>query len=220
MYPQIGELVAISNSTGTPISAPRHVHQKRPEGIPAGLALLFQRAPGRHEKTHDLCVEREGVFRESRRGHQASKAAGFQVCTNTPSTKRRTCARSKSCSSTSASSIVDGHQIAPGVRLLRRRRPRIFLTATTSTRSSRTSSALARKYPVHQTPMYVIPEGRARAACTAGQPDLQREGWQGPCYLSRRALQDFEGLMNETPWESYAQATIPAASIGMMHWRV
>src|SRR5947209_17487996 len=35
------------------------------------------------EKTHDLCVEREGVFKEAIEGIQAAKQAGFLICTNT-----------------------------------------------------------------------------------------------------------------------------------------
>src|SRR5947209_10638163 len=35
------------------------------------------------EKTHDLAVERDGVFRSAVEGIKAAKAAGFLVCTNT-----------------------------------------------------------------------------------------------------------------------------------------
>jgi len=35
------------------------------------------------ERTHDLCVERDGVFREAVEGIKAAKAAGFMVCSNT-----------------------------------------------------------------------------------------------------------------------------------------
>src|SRR5437763_2000886 len=35
------------------------------------------------EETHDLCVERSGVFRAAIAGIQAAKRAGFLVCTNT-----------------------------------------------------------------------------------------------------------------------------------------
>src|SRR6266545_2041533 len=35
------------------------------------------------EKTHDLCVERESVFRQAIDGIKAAKDAGFLVCTNT-----------------------------------------------------------------------------------------------------------------------------------------
>ena len=35
------------------------------------------------ERTHDLCVERDGVFREAIEGIKAAKAAGFLVCSNT-----------------------------------------------------------------------------------------------------------------------------------------
>src|SRR5271154_1051706 len=35
------------------------------------------------ERTHDLCVERDGVFREAVEGIKAAKAVGFMVCSNT-----------------------------------------------------------------------------------------------------------------------------------------
>ena len=35
------------------------------------------------EKTHDICVERDGVFREAIEGIKAAKAAGFLVTSNT-----------------------------------------------------------------------------------------------------------------------------------------
>src|SRR6516164_9339425 len=35
------------------------------------------------EKTHDMCVERDGVFKEAIDGIKAAKDAGFLVCTNT-----------------------------------------------------------------------------------------------------------------------------------------
>src|SRR5882762_779421 len=35
------------------------------------------------ERTHDLCVEKDGVFREAIEGVKAAKAAGFMVCSNT-----------------------------------------------------------------------------------------------------------------------------------------
>src|ERR1700683_3475433 len=35
------------------------------------------------EKTHDICVERDGVFREAIEGIKAAKASGFLVCSNT-----------------------------------------------------------------------------------------------------------------------------------------
>src|ERR1039458_1802443 len=35
------------------------------------------------EATHDLCVERKGVFRQAIEGIRAAKEAGFMVCTNT-----------------------------------------------------------------------------------------------------------------------------------------
>ena len=76
------------------------------------------------EKTHDLCVEREGVFREAIEGIQAAKAAGFQVCTNTTVYKETDMREIEELFEYLRQFNVDGHQIAPGLRLLGRGRPR------------------------------------------------------------------------------------------------
>ena len=65
------------------------------------------------EKTHDLCVEREGVFQAAIEGIQIAKQNGFKVMTNTTVYRKPTWTRSGRCSSISSSSEVDGHTISP-----------------------------------------------------------------------------------------------------------
>ena len=85
MYPQIGELVS-----GI-LARNRHIYL-----CTNGMFIrrrLYEFVPDRRfffnvhldgmEKTHDLAVEREGVFREAIEGIRVAKAAGFLVCTNT-----------------------------------------------------------------------------------------------------------------------------------------
>ena len=85
MYPQIGPLAA-----GI-LERDRHIYLctngmfivRRLREFRPDRRFYFNVHLDGMEKTHDLCVERDGVFREAIEGIKAAKAAGFQVCTNT-----------------------------------------------------------------------------------------------------------------------------------------
>src|SRR5438874_2399408 len=85
MYPQIGELTAgilernrhiILCTNGMFIK--KRLHEFKPDS-----RFYFNVHLDGMEKTHDLCVEKEGVFQEAIEGIKVAKAAGFKVCTNT-----------------------------------------------------------------------------------------------------------------------------------------
>src|ERR1700722_16450697 len=85
IYPEIGELVRgilrkqkhiYLCTNGMFIK--RRLHEFRPTS-----RFFFNVHLDGLEETHDLAVEREGVFREAVAGIKAAKAAGFLVCTNT-----------------------------------------------------------------------------------------------------------------------------------------
>src|SRR6185503_10392073 len=65
------------------------------------------------EKTHDIAVERQGVFREAIEGIKAAKAAGFLVCTNTTVYKETDMREIEELFEYLKQFHVDGHQIAP-----------------------------------------------------------------------------------------------------------
>src|SRR6266850_5456391 len=78
---------------GVPSLAPIRLRAREPGGLTHGMFIrkrLREWEPSSSffinvhldglEKTHDLCVERDGVFREAIEGIKAAKAAGFLVC--------------------------------------------------------------------------------------------------------------------------------------------
>src|ERR1700730_8250747 len=65
------------------------------------------------EATHDLIVERAGVFREAIEGIRAAKAAGFLVCSNTTIYKQTEMAESADLFGFLGSLGVDGFMLSP-----------------------------------------------------------------------------------------------------------
>src|ERR1700719_1230946 len=65
------------------------------------------------ERTHDLCVEKDGGFRETMEGIKAAKAAGFMVCSNTTIYKATDLNEIADLFEYLAPFDVDGHQLSP-----------------------------------------------------------------------------------------------------------
>src|SRR5262249_5907671 len=65
------------------------------------------------EKTHDLCVERDGVFRAAIDGIVAAKKAGFLVCTNTTIFKETDLAEIDALFAYLTKLGVDGFMLSP-----------------------------------------------------------------------------------------------------------
>jgi hopanoid biosynthesis associated radical SAM protein HpnH len=172
------------------------------------------------EKTHDLCVEREGVFREAIAGIRAAKAAGFQVCTNTTVYKQTDMREIEELFEYLAQFGVDGHQIAPGYGYSAVDDREIFLTREDVHEKFADIDRLAKKYPVHQTPLYLeFLKGEREFPCTAwGNPTYNVKGWKGPCYLITDAhYKTFQELMTETSWESCGPGNDPRCEHCMVH---
>src|SRR6202021_1945051 len=85
IYPEIGKLAGEILDRGKHIILctngmfiRKHLHDFRPTS-----SFFWNVHLDGMERTHDLCVERDGVFREAVEGIKAAKAAGFLVCSNT-----------------------------------------------------------------------------------------------------------------------------------------
>src|SRR5450432_2452865 len=66
------------------------------------------------ERTHDLIVEREGVFQEAVKAMQMAKILGYQVATNTTVYKETDVQEIEDMFAFLSSLHLDGHTIAPG----------------------------------------------------------------------------------------------------------
>jgi hopanoid biosynthesis associated radical SAM protein HpnH len=222
MYPQIGELVSGILERNRQIFLctngmflKRRIHEFHPD-----QRLFFNVHLDGMEKTHDLAVEREGVFREAVEGIKIAKAAGFLVCTNTTVYKETDMKEIEELFAYLEQFGVDGHQIAPAYGYSAVDDREIFMTREDIHEKFRDFDRVAKRYNVKQTPLYLdFLQGRKDLPCTAwGNPTYNIRGWKGPCYLITDGhYKTFEQLMTETPWESYGPGNDPRCEHCMMH---
>ena len=222
MYPRIGELVAgiLKRNRYIYLCTNGMFIKKRLREFQPDPRFYFNVHLDGMEKTHDLCVEREGVFREAIEGIKGAKAAGFQVCTNTTVYKETDMREIEELFEYLRPFHLDGHQIAPAYGYSAVDDREIFLTRDDIHEKFKDIERIARKYPVRQTPMYLdFLKGARELPCTAwGNPTYNVKGWKGPCYLITDGhYKTFAELMTETPWESYGPGNDPRCEHCMMH---
>jgi len=172
------------------------------------------------EETHDLCVEREGVFREAVEGIRAAKVAGFKVCTNTTVYKETDMAEIEELFGYLRQFDVDGHMLSPAYGYSAVNDREIFMTRDDIHDKFRGIDELARKYPLNTTPIYQdFLKGERDLPCTAwGNPTYNVRGWKGPCYLITDGhYETFEDLMTKTQWEHYGAGNDPRCEHCMVH---
>ncbi len=158
------------------------------------------------EKSHDIAVEREGVFKEAVAGIEAAKAAGFKVCTNTTIYKETDMEEIAGLFEYLKPLGVDAHMLSPAYGYSAVNDREIFMTREDIHKKFEKIEELARQYPLSTTPVYQdFLRGKRDLPCTAwGNPTYNIRGWKGPCYLITDAHYDtFEDLMTKTPWERY-----------------
>ena len=114
IYPGIGELVAkILQRRKNIYLCTNGMFIQEAARVQADQPLLLQRPPRRHGKTHDIAVEREGVFDAAIDGIKAAKEAGFLVCTNTTVFKETDMAEIDALFAYLTTLGVDGFMISP-----------------------------------------------------------------------------------------------------------
>src|SRR5205085_9557435 len=105
------------------------------------------------QKSHDIAVEREGVFEDAVDGIKAAKEAGFLVCTNTTVFKETDMAELDELFGYLTSLGVDGFMIAPGYSYAAVDSKEIFLTRDDIRAKFRAAEAMFRKYQFNTSPI-------------------------------------------------------------------
>jgi hopanoid biosynthesis associated radical SAM protein HpnH len=222
MYPQIGELVAgiLQRNKNIYLCTNGMFIVKRLREFTPDKRFFFNVHLDGLEKTHDICVEREGVFREAIAGIKAAKAAGFMVCTNTTIYKETDMKEIEALFEYLEQFQLDGHQMAPAYGYSAVNDREIFMTRDDIREKFRDIDRMAQRFYIKQTPLYLdYLKGARELPCTAwGTPTYNIKGWKGPCYLITDGhYKTFEGLMTETPWENYGPGNDPRCEHCMMH---
>jgi hopanoid biosynthesis associated radical SAM protein HpnH len=170
--------------------------------------------------THDLAVEREGVFDVAVDGVKAAKEAGFLVCTNTTVFKETEMAELDELFGFLSGLDVDGFLISPGYGYDAVADKGMFLTRADIRAKFRAAEAMFRKYRFYTSPIYLeFLQGKRELSCTAwANPTRNIKGWKGPCYLITDTHHPtFGDLIDGTNWDEYGPGRDPRCENCMMH---
>jgi hopanoid biosynthesis associated radical SAM protein HpnH len=228
IYPQIGELVRsilkkrkhiYLCTNGMFIT--KKLHQFKPTS-----RFFFNVHLDGLEETHDLMVERKGVFQAAVEGIKAAKKAGFLVCTNTTVYKETDLREIDALYGYLTQLGVDGFMLSPayGYSAVCSTNPdgaaEIFLTREQIVEKFRAAAGLFKKYKMNTSPVYLeFLQGKRELTCAAwASPTRNVKGWKGPCYLITDEHHDsFRGLMDDTNWDEYGYGKDPRCEHCMMH---
>jgi MoaA/NifB/PqqE/SkfB family radical SAM enzyme len=168
------------------------------------------------ERTHDLIVEREGVFKECIAAIRMAKVLGYQVATNTTVYKETQMEELEQMFDYLSWLGVDGHTISPGYdydsakedmrKRLHLEPENFFLTRAATREKFRDIRAWGERYAFFGTPIYLdFLAGARDLTCSAWAiPTRNVRGWKGPCYLMTDGhYASYQELLDKTRWESY-----------------
>lgn len=173
------------------------------------------------KKSHDLAVERDGVFDMATDGIKYAKENGFQVCTNTTVYVETDMNEIEAMFEYLEALGVDAHMISPGYSYSAVQTKEIFLDRTMVRDKFKDIKRLAKRFPISSpTPIHAeFLSGERELRCTAwGNPTFNTKGWKGPCYLiTDQHHEHFSDLMNATPWERYGYGKDPRCENCLCH---
>jgi hopanoid biosynthesis associated radical SAM protein HpnH len=172
------------------------------------------------ERTHDLCVERDGVFKEAIEGIKAAKAAGFLVCSNTTIYKETDLKEIAELYAYLYDLGVDGYMLSPAYSYAAVQTKDIFMSRGEIREKFRMATELLDKYNLMMSPIYFeFLRGERELMCTAwGNPTFNPRGWKGPCYLmTDEHHASFKDFIEKTPWEKYGHGRDPRCEDCMVH---
>jgi hopanoid biosynthesis associated radical SAM protein HpnH len=228
IYPEIGQLVReiLRKRKNIYLCTNGMFIQKRLHEFRPTSRFFFNVHLDGMEKTHDLCVEREGVFQAAVEGIKAAKQAGFLVCSNTTVYKETDINEIDALFAYLTKLGVDGFMLSPayGYQAVQETNPdgaaQIFMTRDDIRAKFREIEKLYSKYRMASSPIYLeFLSGKRELRCTAwGNPTRNVKGWKGPCYLiTDEHHATFRDLMDNTPWEEYGHGNDPRCENCMVH---
>jgi MoaA/NifB/PqqE/SkfB family radical SAM enzyme len=168
------------------------------------------------EKTHDIIVEREGVFQECILAMRMAKILGYQVATNTTVYRETDVAEIEHLFDYLASLGIDGHTISPGydydaakkdmAKRLGLDPANFFLTRRATIEKFSRAMIWGKKYPLFGTPVYLeFVAGLRDLTCSAWAiPTRNMMGWKAPCYfMTDGHFKTYKELQTKVDWSKY-----------------
>ncbi len=168
------------------------------------------------EYTHDLIVEREGVFKEGIEAIKMAKILGYQVATNTTVYKETEVKEIEQMFEFFSSLEVDAHTISPGyeydaakkdmVKRLGKHPEDFFLTRKMTREKFKDMEKWGDRFTVIGTRVYQeFLAGKRELTCTAWAiPTRNIKGWKAPCYLMTDGhYAGYQEMLQKVDWNKY-----------------
>ncbi len=168
------------------------------------------------EYTHDLIVEREGVFKECVEAIKMAKLLGYQVATNTTVYKETDVKELEQMFEFFSALEVDGHTISPGyeydaakkdmVKRLNKQPEDFFLTRRMTREKFAKIQEWGERFTIFGTPVYQeFLAGKRELTCTAWAiPTRNIKGWKAPCYLMTDGhYPKYREMLEQVDWNKY-----------------
>ena len=173
------------------------------------------------ERTHDLIVEREGVFKECILAIRMAKQLGYQVATNTTIYKETDMDEVEQMFDFLSDLGVDGHTITPGyeydaakkdmITRLNLQPENFFLTRDLTVKKFNRMEEWMNRYTFFGTPVYFeFLAGKRDLTCSAWAiPTRNIAGWKAPCYFmtdtvgTKGHYNSYAELLESVDWEKY-----------------
>jgi hypothetical protein len=168
------------------------------------------------EFTHDLIVEREGVFKECVAAIKMAKILGYQTATNTTVYRETDVQELEDMFKFLSSLNVDGHTISPGydydaakkdmVARLGKKPEDFFLTRKMTVQKFAKIEEWGKAFTIFGTVVYQeFLAGKRDLTCTAWAiPTYNVKGWKAPCYLMTDGHYDgYQEMLTKVNWEKY-----------------
>ena len=168
------------------------------------------------EFTHDLIVEREGVFKECVAAIKMAKILGYQTATNTTVYRETDVQELEDMFKFLSSLNVDGHTISPGydydaakkdmVKRLGKRPEDFFLTRKMTVEKFAKIEEWGKLFTIFGTVVYQeFLAGKRDLTCTAWAiPTYNIKGWKAPCYLMTDGHYDgYQEMLDKVDWNKY-----------------
>ncbi|MGH8023707.1 MAG: adenosyl-hopene transferase HpnH, partial [Limisphaerales bacterium] len=186
------------------------------------------------EFTHDLIVEREGVFKECIAAIRMAKILGYQVATNTTVYKETDAGEIEDMFKFLSALDVDGHTISPGydydaakkdmVKRLGKDPRDFFLTREMTRKKFARILDWGKAFTIFGTPVYQeFLAGKRDLTCTAWAiPTYNVRGWKAPCYLMTDGhYSGYQEMLEKVNWDQYGvvngEARDPRCENCMVH---
>jgi len=173
------------------------------------------------EYTHDLIVEREGVFKECVEAIKMAKLLGYQVATNTTVYRETDVREIEEMFKFFSWLGADGHTISPGydydaakkdmAKRLGKNPEDFFLTRKMTIAKFAKIEEWGKAFTIFGTPVYQeFLAGKRDLTCTAWAiPTYNIQGWKAPCYLMTDTIHSaghyptYQEMLTKVNWERY-----------------